>query len=226
MNIPQWPADDKPREKLLQHGAAHLSNAELLAILIQCGTQKHNAVDLARQLLHQHRDLNGVFNASLQELNTTHGIGPAKYASIQAAFELAKRQFHPPRNETYITNSDEALRYFKDRLHDKQQETFACLFLGYRHQILGFEAMTKGTINQTNIHSREVARSALKHNASSIIIGHNHPTGHAKPSQADIRATQQLINDLKPLCIYVVDHIIISDKESLSFLDKGLMSSP
>jgi DNA repair protein RadC len=223
MNIAQWPPHDRPREKLLQHGARTLTDTELLAILINTGTQKANAVDLARTLLHHHKSLTQLFSASAQELAQTPGIGQAKYAVLQASLELCQRYLSRPQQATYIRSIADATSFFERQLMHQQQEVFACLFLGYKQQLLGYEALYQGTINRTPIHAREVARFALKYNATFIILGHNHPTGTADPSTADIQATNQLIKELAPLEIRIIDHIIISDKECTSFIEKGLM---
>lgn len=223
MTLQHWPDDDQPRNKLLTHGAGYLSNTELLAILLQTGSREHNAVELARLILGKYPKLEQLANASLTELTSISGVGPAKYAVIQAAFTLCRRQIQAVTTAETIHSTTHAMTLLRSRLANSQNEQFACIFIGLRQQVLGVEVLGHGTINRTQMHSREVAKAALRYNASIIIIGHNHPTGSAEPSRADILATHQLIKDLQPLSIKVLDHIIIGDKEYVSFLEKGLM---
>jgi DNA repair protein RadC len=223
MNIHQWPEQDRPREKLLNLGAHALTDSELLAILINCGTTRLNAVDLARQLMTRHKDLNALFDVPSKELYETPGIGPAKYVLFQTIKEIAARLLTQSYNKKYIRTGADAKNHFIKVLGSRKHEAFACLFLGYEQQILGAQILSEGTINTTEVHAREVAKRALRYNATTVILGHNHPTGVARPSPSDIRTTIDLRRLLAPLEVHIVDHIVVVGHEAFSFSENGLI---
>ncbi len=223
MSIFQWPKHERPREKLLAHGAEFLSNAELLAILFSSGTAKKSAMDLARDLLSRFQNLRGIFRADFSALKLEHGIGKAKYCLIKASQELGRRMLLENLQEKPLIKSFDDIRlYLQAILRDLSQEVFACVFLDNALRVIQVEKLFFGTINQATIHPREVLKRALAHNAAALIVAHNHPSGVPKPSRADREITEVLRNALALIDIRLLDHIIIGDNEWVS-LGEGLI---
>lgn len=224
MAITDWPLQERPREKLLRFGAASLSEAELLAIFLQTGVKGKTALDLARELLSQHRSLRGLLNISENQINAIAGMGKAKFSMLQAALEIGKRLLEEdlPKNAG-LTSAVDAKKYLVAKLAAHKRETFACIFLSSRHHIIKYEELFQGTINCAPIYPRIIAQKALDYNAAALILSHNHPSGDPKPSQSDIKATQDLIAVLAQLDIRVLDHIIVAGNRSLSFTEAGLI---
>ncbi len=224
MAITDWPMEERPREKLLQKGASALSDAELLAIFLRTGTRGKTAVDLARDLLNRFGSLRSLLEANLKEFCEGEGLGEAKFAQLQATTEMARRHLlEKLRRDDVMENPDDTRRYLQSRLRDYPHEVFACLFLDNRHRVIVFEELFQGTINGASVHPREVVKKALGHNAASVILAHNHPSGVAEPSDADCNITQQLTKALALVDIRVLDHLVIGDGVTVSLAERGLM---
>lgn len=222
MTLQNWPENERPREKLLKQGAQSLSDAELLAVFIRTGTGGKNAVDIARSLLKRFGDLNRLLNASKDEVLAENGIGPAKYVTLCAARELGRRYIRESITETKILNKPELTGQFLiSHLRGNENEVFCCLFLDGRHQIITFEEMFQGTIDRAIVHPREIVKSCLRHNAAAVIFAHNHPSGLARPSQADREITNSLREILSIVDVEVLDHFIVSGPRYFSFAEHG-----
>ncbi|MGF1644881.1 MAG: DNA repair protein RadC [Thiotrichales bacterium] len=223
MSILDWPADERPREKLLTLGAQRLSDAELLAIFLRTGVRGKSAVDLARELLNAHDGLRGLLELNCEDFCGHHGLGEAKYVQLQAVIEMASRHLRErlKRGESF-TSPTLARDYVSRRLRDYPKEVFACLFLDTRHRLLDFEELSQGTIDGASVHPREVVRAAIKHNAAAVILAHNHPSGVAEPSMADRQITQRLKDALALVDVRVLDHIVVGD-EVVSMAELGLI---
>ncbi len=224
MSIKDWPADERPREKLLNLGPQALSDAELLAIFLRTGIKGKSAVDLSRELLNEYGSLQTLLQADCQQFCTSLGLGPAKYALLQAVVEMTKRHLHESLSRGHAIENIETTRaYLTAQLRNPSQELFACLFLNNRHQVIKFEILFQGTIDSASVHPREVVKKALQHNASALIIAHNHPSGSQIPSQADKQITEKLKQALSLMEIRLLDHFIIGDKPAWSFAENGLI---
>ena len=186
MSIRDWPVAERPREKLLEWGAASLSDAELLAIFLRTGVSGRSAVDLARHLLAQFGGLRPLLEAG-QALFSEHlGLGPAKFAQLQAVLEMARRHMAERLRSESVLESPVAVRdYLKALLRHEPHEVFGCLFLDAKHRVLGFEALSQGTIDTAVVYPRQVVKRALAYNAAALILCHNHPSGSLEPSAAD-----------------------------------------
>ncbi len=222
MAIKDWPADERPREKLLQLGPQALSDAELLAIFLRTGVTGLSAVELARSLLSNFGSLRALLEANQSQFCSQHGLGPAKFVQLQAVLEMSRRHL-----ESTLTRGDalsDALstkNYLQHRLRAYQHEVFACLFLDNKHRMIAFEELFRGTIDSANVYPREVVKHALSHNAAAVIFAHNHPSGVAEPSQADYAITDRLKSALATVDIRVLDHIVVGDGEVVSFAEMG-----
>ncbi len=224
MAITDWPASERPREKLLELGVEALSDAELLAIFLRVGVTGKSAVDLARDLLTQFGSLNGIFAAPLTELTQVNGIGSSKYAQLQAIFEMSRRALNEQMRLKDILSSPQQVRdYLCLRLGGLTREVFVVLFLDAQNRIVCTEEMFSGTLTQTSVYPREVVKRALHHNAASVIFAHNHPSGLAQQSQADELLTQQLKQALALVDVRVLDHFIVAGNATLSFVERGLL---
>ena len=222
MPITDWPAEERPREKLLARGATALSDAELLAIFLRTGVAGKSAVDLARDLLRQFGGLRALLKASQQEFCAEKGLGQAKYAQLQAVLEMARRHLAESLPERDALSDPQAARdYLKSRLRDLPHEVFAILFLDTRHRVIAFEELARGSLDGAAVYPREVVKAALRHNAASVILAHNHPSGVAEPSAADRALTDRLKSALAAVDIRVLDHLIIGDGTPASFAERG-----
>ncbi len=224
MAITDWPTDERPREKLLNLGPEALSDAELLAIFLRTGIAGTNAVELARQLLSRHGGLRPLLNLDQAQFCQARGLGNAKYVQLQAALEIGRRHLHARlQDRTGLSNPEDTRHYLKLRLRDRHKEVFSCLFLDNRHRVIAFEELFQGTIDGAAVHPREVVRMALKHNAAAVIAAHNHPSGVAEPSAADIAITHRLKEALGTVDIRFLDHFVIGDGDPVSLAERGLM---
>lgn len=224
MAITDWPADERPREKLLARGPGALSDAELLAIFLRTGSAGMSAVDLARGLLDAFGGLRPLLAADHDTFCARPGLGPAKFAQLRAVLEMGRRHLHEElaRGEA-LTSSEATRRYLRTRLHDRDHEVFACLFLDNRHRVVAFDELFRGTIDGASVYPREVVKAALRHNAAAVILAHNHPSGVAEPSRADTRLTERLRDALGLVDIRVLDHVIVGEGEPVSFAERGLL---
>jgi DNA repair protein RadC len=224
MPITDWPANERPREKLLSQGSASLSDAELLAIFLRTGVNGKTAVDLGRELLASFDGLRPLLEADRAALCATSGLKTAKYVQLQAALELGRRYLESALKRDAVLNSPDRTRAFlKARLRHHGREIFACLFLDNRHRVIGFEELFGGTIDGASVHPREVVKRALHHNAAAVIFAHNHPSGVAEPSHADRAITIRLRDALALVDVRVLDHFVVGDSEVLSFAERGLL---
>jgi len=224
MAITDWPADERPREKLIARGPAALSDAELLAIFLRTGVQGLTAVDLARRLLSDFGGLRPLLKADLEVFSSRCGLGPAKFAQLQAVLEMGRRHLWERLERGEPLTSPTATREFlAARLREYAFEVFACLFLDNRHRVLAFEELFRGTIDGASVYPREVVRRALHHNAAAVILAHNHPSGVAEPSRADGHLTERLREALALVDVRVLDHFVVGDGESVSFAERGLL---
>ena len=224
MSIRDWPAAERPREKLLAQGAAALSDAELLALFLGSGRRGECAVDLGRRLLRDHGSLRRLLDQDCRALCDSPGLGPARTAALKAALELGARHLASglARGEA-LTEPRAAGRYFAQRLRAFPQEVFACLFLDNRHRAIAFEELFRGTIDGAQVHPREVVRRCIAHNAAAVMFGHNHPSGVAEPSAADRAITRRLVDALALVEVRVLDHFIVGDGAATSFAERGLL---
>ena len=221
--IKNWPADERPREKLLARGAQALSDAELLAIFLRTGTRGKTAVDLSRELLTTFGSLRSLFEADEARFCQANGLGQAKFVQLQAVLEMSRRYLRERIQRGDALADPDAVRfYLTSRLRDRHSEVFACIFLDNRHRVIQYEELFYGTIDGASVHPREVVKQALKHNAAAVIFAHNHPSGVAEPSQADERITQRLKDALAVMDVRVLDHFIIGD-QVVSFAERGLL---
>ena len=224
MSIREWPDAERPREKLLARGAHALSDAELLAVLLGCGTRGQSAVELARTLIARFGSLRTLLTAEPRRTLAASGIGPARYAILQAAVELTRRHFREALRLGPQLAAPEATRTFLiAQLRDKPYEVFCCLYLDNRHRLIAFEELFRGTIDRAGVHPREVLRQTLLHNAAAVIFAHNHPSGVLEPSQADELITRRLKEALALMDVRVLDHFIIGDGVCYSFSEHGLL---
>ncbi|MDE2235192.1 MAG: DNA repair protein RadC [Gammaproteobacteria bacterium] len=224
MAIKHWPMDERPREKLLARGPQALSDAELLAIFLNSGVPGKTAVDLARELLTEFKGLRGLLGAGRERLCAAAGLGPAKYALLQAVLELSLRHLGESLQRGNPLQDPQSSRsYIITRLRDRPREVFCCLYLDNRHRVIAFEELFYGTLDGASVHPREVVRQAIAHNAAALIFAHNHPSGVAEPSDADRRLTRRLKEALALVDIRVLDHFVVGDGEAVSFAERGLL---
>jgi len=222
--ITDWPAEERPREKLLQRGAEALSDAELLAIFLRTGVTGKTAVDLARDLLHEHGSLRNLMAADCPRFCASHGLGPAKYVQLQAVLEMGRRHLHETLKYGDVLTSPQHTRsYLSARLRGYPYEVFACLFLDNQHRVIEYEELFRGTIDGASVHPREVVRRAISHNAAAVILAHNHPSGVAEPSSSDAHITRRLKDALALVDVRVIDHIVVGDGEMTSLAERGLI---
>lgn len=224
MSIRDWPAAERPREKLLQRGASSLSDAELLAIFLRTGVSGKSAVDLARHLLTRFGSLRALLEAKLPAFSAELGLGPAKYAQLQAVMEMAKRHMGENlKRGSALKSPAHVHAYLKALLRDEPHEVFGCLFLDSKNRVQAFEALFQGSINIAHVHPRQVVKRALAHNSAAIILCHNHPSGVCDPSDEDVELTRLLKEALAMIDVVVVDHVIIGDGNPTSMVELGLM---
>ena len=222
MAISDWPEGERPREKLLQRGAAALSDAELLAIFLRVGVVGKTAVDLARDLLRHFGSLKRLFSADQAEFSAFPGMGPAKYAQLQGVLEMSRRALGEEIKQNDALNSPRAVRdYLRLLLGGRNHEVFMVLFLDAQNRVLAGEELFRGSLSQTSVYPREIVIRALHHNAAGVILAHNHPSGVAEPSQADRWLTEQLKTALGLVDVKVIDHFIVAGNEGFSFCERG-----
>ncbi|MDP6164875.1 MAG: DNA repair protein RadC [Gammaproteobacteria bacterium] len=222
MTIKHWPSNERPRERLLNAGPLSLSDAELLATFLCTGIVGHSAVDVARQLLQTFGSLQALLQASQKHVCAVPGLGPSKYAQLQAVKELglrlAKEELVQPAS---MASSRQVGEYLCQHLGHYQREVFALLLMDSQHRLIKLEELFYGTIDSAAVHPREVVKTALRYNAAALILSHNHPSGVAEPSQSDRLITDRLVQALDLVGIRVLDHIVVGRREWVSFADRG-----
>jgi DNA repair protein RadC len=224
MAITDWPEQERPREKLLRAGAVTLSDAELLAIFLRVGVVGKTAVDLARDLLQHFKSLNGIFSASMDEVQQVHGMGESKYCQLQAVLEMSKRALGETLQQVDSFSSPAQVKdYLQLQLSHLLREVFGILFLDAQNRLIAYETLFEGSLMQTNVYPREVVKRALELNAAAVILSHNHPGGSASPSRADEQLTQTLKESLSLVDVKVLDHIIVAGQDTFSFSERGLI---
>ena len=224
MSIRDWPAAERPREKLLEQGSASLSDAELLAIFLRTGVTGKSAVDLARHLLAEFGSLRALLEADLGSFSRPLGLGPAKFSQLQAVLEMGRRHLAERLRRDSALESPQAVRdYLKSLLRHEHHEVFGCLFMDSKHRMLAFEVLFRGSIDSASVYPRQVVKRALAHNAAAVIFCHNHPSGVPEPSEADKTLTQRLTEALDLIEVRVLDHFIVGDGEPLSMVEHGWM---
>ncbi|HEY3181028.1 MAG TPA: DNA repair protein RadC [Casimicrobiaceae bacterium] len=224
MNIGAWPRSERPRERLLARGAASLSDAELLSIVLRTGVRGSSSLDVAHDLLARHRSLTGLLDALGKGSPKSRGVGLAKIAQLKAGVELARRLLAEEIRAGSVLTSPEAVRdYLRLSLADLPHETFVVLFLDSQHRLLAADPMFRGTLAQTSVYPREVVKAALAHNAAAVIFAHNHPSGVAEPSRADELLTQTLKQALALVDIRTLDHFVVAGNRVVSFAERGIL---
>lgn len=219
-----WPAAERPRERLLRHGAQALSEAELLALLLHTGTAGRDVLSLARAALERFGGLSALFAAPRPALEALPGFGPARYAQLQAVLELARRTLREDMRRDTVLNSPPRVRdYLRLTLAGREHEVFVALFLDAQNRLLADEELFRGTLTHTSVYPREIVKQALRHNAGAVIFAHNHPSGVAEPSRADELLTRALREALALVDVRVLDHIIVAAGTSVSFAERGLI---
>ena len=222
MAIRDWPAEERPREKLLNKGATALTDAELLAIFLRVGSHGCSAVELARQLLDQFNGLNGLLGASREAFCAGKGLGDAKYAQLQAVLEMADRYFSEQLQRSEVMGSAQATRkYLQVKLRGERREVFAVMYLDVQQQLIAYEPLFFGTVDAAAVYPRELVRRALELNASRLIIAHNHPSGIAEPSQSDRRITDRIAKALNLVDMELIDHCVVAGNQVVSFAERG-----
>ena len=223
-SIKHWPRNERPRERLTGAGPTQLSDAELLAVMLGRGVRGASAVELARSLLSTFGGIRGVLNASLDDLQALHGVGPGKAAALIAVRECCCRYLQeklaPGQSIRSPTDSRE---FLLARLRDRPHEVFCCLFLDNRHRILAFDELFQGTIDNTTVYPREVVRQALRRNAAAVILAHNPPSGVAEPSEADQLITRRIRSALELIDVRLLDHFVVGDGICTSLASRGML---
>lgn len=224
MSIRLWPEQERPRERLLQQGAAALSDAELLAIFLRTGTARESAIDMARGLIERFGSLPALLSAPAPQVMGYHGIGAAKYAHLMAAVELGRRQLEAQLRQGEALNQPALVKqYLLRQLGHERREVFAVLFLDSQLRLLAFERLFLGSVTSCRVHLREILSRALTHHAVQLIISHNHPDAPPQPSEADRHMTRQLQEAASLLDIQLIDHVIIGENRAVSMAESGML---
>ena len=224
MRIFRHSQDERPRERLLRHGAAALSDAELVALLLRTGTARQSALEVARSLIARFDGLSGLLAAPVAEVVAVHGVGPAKGAELAAVVELSRRSLSQQARRRDALASPQAVRdYLRLLLAARPYEVFVGLFLDSQNRLLAADELFRGTLAQTSVYPREVVKAALARNAGAMIFAHNHPSGVAEPSRADELLTQALKQALALVDIRTLDHFVVADGQLTSFAERGLL---
>ena len=219
-----WPAAERPRERLLRQGPQSLSEAELLAVFLRIGLPGQSVLDLARGAIERFGSLNGLLNAPADAIQAMPGFGPAKCAQLLAVIELARRALKEEVRRQHLLDSPPKVRdYLRLRIGCLPHEVFTALFLDAQNRLIDEEELFRGTLTQTSVYPREVVKRALARNAAAVIFAHNHPSGIAEPSRADELLTRTLRDALALIEVRVLDHVIVAGASSVSFAERGLL---
>lgn len=224
MKMKDVPKTERPRERLLQFGASHLSNQELLAILLGSGTKKESVMGLSSRLLMHFEGLKLLSEATIEELLSIRGIGQAKGVTLLAALEVGKRIHQYKPEERYVIRSPEdGADYVMEEMRSLNQEHLVALFLNTKNQVIHQQTIFIGGLNASIVHPREIFREAVKRSAASVVCAHNHPSGDPSPSQEDIHVTRRLVEAGKIMGIELLDHLVIGNNRFISLKEKGYL---
>jgi len=224
MSIKDWPLDERPREKLLARGASALTDAESLAVLLRFGTARRTALDNARDILQCYGSLRKLIASDRERFCAQPGLGLARFAELQAALEIARRQYAEDLRSGPVLTAPRTTRDFLfAHIRDLEHEVFCCLYLDNRHRLLHFAQLFRGTIDGASVHPREIVKQALRFNSAAVIVAHNHPSGIAEPSQADELITHRIRDALALVDIRLLDHIVVGDGVAVSLAERGLV---
>jgi len=224
MSLKDLPAELRPREKLLARGPAALADAELLALLLRTGIQGKGVLALSAELLASFDGGGGLLHAQAEDFKRVKGLGPAKRAELAAVMEMARRALRQPLERGPVFDSPARVKDFVSlHLARQPQEVFGVLFLDSQHRLIEWREMFTGTLTQTSVYPREVLKVAMALNAGAVILAHNHPSGVAEPSRADEFLTQSLKSALQLVDVRVLDHLVVSAGQVVSFAERGLI---
>jgi DNA repair protein RadC len=223
MGIKEWPEQDRPRERLVREGAGALSNPELLAIFLRVGVRGKSAVMLADDMLRHFGSLSRLFHATLDEFCEVNGLGLAKYAQLQAVLELAHRASREEFSRLALCSPESVKTYLRSHFLCQPHESFVVLFLDVKNRLIDAQEMFSGTLTHTSVYPREVVKAALRRNAASVMLAHNHPSGVCEPSDADLRLTTALVQALALVDVRVLDHFVVAGPHVHSFAENGQM---
>jgi DNA repair protein RadC len=224
MGITRWPPAEQPRRRLQVRGLDGLTDAELLALVLRTGQGGLDAVALARRLLGEFGSLAGLLGADLRQLLATPGIGPAKAAALKAIPGLAERCLeHTVRAGVVCRGSAAVGQYLRQRLGAHRREVFAVLLLDAQHRLIDYRELFLGTLDAAVVHPREVVRAVIEAGAAAVIFAHNHPSGVAEPSRADIALTERLHSALALIDVRVLDHFVVASTTTVSLAERGLL---
>ncbi|KQQ33516.1 hypothetical protein ASF61_10585 [Duganella sp. Leaf126] len=222
MTINDWPKHQRPRERLIRDGAGALSDAELLAIFLRVGVRGADAVQLGQHAMHHFGSLQRLFGATLPEFSAINGLGPAKFAQLQAVMELARRaMLEEVRSATTLASPQAVKQYLRLLLNGRSFESFYVVFLDVKNRVLDVKELFRGTLTHASVYPREVVKEALARNAASVMLAHNHPSGTPHPSEADVRLTRSLTQALALVDIRVLDHFVVAGQHVHSFAEHG-----
>ncbi len=218
------PLSERPRERLKKFGAEALSGQELLALILARGIPQKSVINIAQELMSRFKNMRGMARATLEELSEIKGVGTAKAAQIKASFELARRQDLEAEPGKFSLNTPKSVvKAVRAGIRDKAKEHFKLILLNTRNRIIAISTISIGTLDANLVHPREVFKDAISHDAASVILAHNHPSGDPEPSEDDLEITRRLAEAGRILGIEVLDHIIVTRDSFLSFKEKGLI---
>ncbi|RJQ54730.1 MAG: JAB domain-containing protein [Nitrospiraceae bacterium] len=226
-SIKDWPEDERPRERLLRFGAGSLSTAQLLAIILRTGGKDRSALDIARDILLKFGSLKEAEDASVAEFAKLKDIGVAKVAQIKASFELGRRLLQEEASgilqDRSFKNSREVYEYYRPKFYGLRKERFLCALLDTKNRVFKEISVSDGTLSSSPVHPREVFKYAIKESAASVLFVHNHPSGDPSPSTDDIDITKRLVETGKIIGIHVLDHVVVTDGNYVSIMEKGYL---
>ncbi|MBE5318358.1 DNA repair protein RadC [Pedobacter sp. MR2016-19] len=225
VGIKLWAEEDRPREKLLLHGRRHLTDAELIAILIGSGSKNETAVDLSKRILSFYdNNLTKLGKASILDLSRFKGIGEAKALTIIAALELGLRRKETTEEViTHVTTSNDVYKYLHQTFANLNHEEFWILLLNRSNRVIGKFLISKGGQAGTVADPKIIFKTALENNAANVVLAHNHPSGNLKPSESDDKLTRDMVASGNLLSLYVVDHLIFANNRYYSYRDEDLI---
>lgn len=224
MSIQHWPPEARPRERLLREGVFALSDAELLAVFLRTGVRGKNALEFAHGLLAHFGSVHSLLHAPAAAFSSVPGLGPGKFAELQAARELTRRAAGQAlRTGEAMSSPDAAKHFLRLTLSHRDYESFYVLFLDVRNRLLACQEMFRGTLTHTSVYPREVLKATLAHNAAALMLAHNHPSGAPEPSESDLVLTRALVQALALIDVRVLDHFVVAGPHVHSFAEHGQM---